>query len=410
VPPNPDQVEFLAPKSRVDRPVNAMPDDPHTGPPTGFEDVFVGTPYRALQRLGAGGMGEVFLVEHRELERQFVAKVMHERFATNEHLLDRMRMEAQTLGRLDHINIVSVSGFDVTRDRRPFIIMEHLHGRTLADEIGARGALPYREALAYVIQLLAALEAGHALGIVHRDIKPDNLFLADGPDGARVLKVLDYGVVRVLPGFSENAPPPLTVPTETGLVVGTPRYVSPEGALGKKVDERADLYAAGLILYLLLAGRGPFDHLRVEAQILGAHANVQPVAPSAAAGIASGCRWPSSLDEIVLCALRKDPRTRFTGATQFRSFLQELADLLDQGVRPALPSARQSAAPAQTANAGAATSARTDGDPANTPTFSSTSLHIPFSTPSLRQLLLFIGVVSITAVAVSQLVRLVLAR
>ena len=158
--------------------MTAMPADTRTSPPSALEDIFVGTPYQAQQRLGAGGMGEVFLVEHRELGRQFVAKVMHERFATNERLLDRMRVEAQTLGRLDHANIVSVSGFGITQDGRPFIVMEYLHGRTVADELEARGALPPREAVHYALQLLAGLEAGHALGIAHRDLKPDNLFLA----------------------------------------------------------------------------------------------------------------------------------------------------------------------------------------------------------------------------------------
>ena len=215
-------------------------------------------------------------------------------------------------------------------------------------------------------------------------------------------------MARVLPGFSESAPQPLAVPTETGLVVGTPRYVSPEGALGKKVDERADLYAAGLILYVLLAGKGPFDHLRAEAEVLRAHANVQPVAPSAVPGIISERKWPVVLDEIVLCALRKNPRDRFQTAKQFLAILQEFVDVMEAPLPPDLVSAR-TAASAEPSHSAVATAARVDREPASSST-SSAFLHIPLTTPTLRQLLLFVAVVASTAVAVSQLVRLVLAR
>jgi len=399
-------VEFQQPKMRDDRVVSAMPNAVSADSDAAHEDPFLGTPYYALQRVAAGGMGEVFLVAHRELGREFVAKVLHKRFAADERLLDRMRIEAQTLGRLNHANIVSVTGFGTTQDGRPFIVMERLLGRTLAAEIAARGAIPAPEAVAYVQQLLAALQAAHALGIVHRDIKPDNLFLVDRPDGTRTLKVLDFGVARVLPGFGEGAPQPLALPTDTGLVVGTPRYVSPEGALGKKVDERADIYATGLVLYLLLAGKGPFDHLRNEAQILGAHANVQPVAPSAVAGGSNS--WPAALDKIVLYALRKNPADRFQTANHFSATLQDFVSSMG-GASPAAPPAdatvdSHSTAPriAATATASPQSESREGSAAAFRP--------VARSAPSARQLLLFVAVVAMTAVAVSQLVRVVLVR
>src|SRR6187549_2509170 len=272
--------------------MSAMPNAVSADPKQDLADPFAGTGYSALERLGAGGMGEVYLVLHRELGREFVAKVVHARFASDQRVLDRVRVEAQALGKLNHPHIVSVTGFGMTLDERPFIVMEHLRGRTLAAEVAARGALPAWEAVQYTLHLLAALEAAHALGIVHRDIKPDNLFLVEHPDGRRVLQVLDFGLARVLPGAGSAAPMPLALPTSTGHIIGTPHFVSPEGALGNKVDARADLYAAGLVLYTLLAGRGPFDRMKHVAQILDAQANLEPVAPS----ILAGASLPIALD------------------------------------------------------------------------------------------------------------------
>src|ERR1041385_458035 len=199
------------------------------------DDFFAGTPYREVRRLGAGGMSEVFVVEHRDLEKRFVAKLLRAELSSDAKTLDRVRIEAQALGKLDHENVVRVMDVGTSRDGRPVIIMEHLRGRSLAGEIGARKTIPLAEALGYTSELLSALAAVHAAGMVHRDVKPSNLFLCDLPNGRRGLKVLDFGVARVLPG-APDAPMPLSLPTETGAIVGTPRYISPEGAMGEHVD------------------------------------------------------------------------------------------------------------------------------------------------------------------------------
>lgn len=282
--------------------------------------LFYGTPYRLIRPLGEGGMGAVFLVEHVDLGRQCVAKVLHARLAGDANLIDRMRIEAQSLGRLHHPNIVQITGFGTTHDARPFLVMEWLRGHTLSDELEVRGQLPAREALELAAQMLAALSAAHAVGLVHRDIKPENLFLCEEPTGDRRLKVLDFGMARVLPDAPEGAPDPLVVPTGTGMVVGTPRYVSPEGAMGKRVDARADIYGAGLVLYNMLAGRGPFDHLHGDA-LLGAHALRQPEPPSHYAK----ARLPPSLDLAVQKALSKNPEHRFQSALDFRAELERIA-------------------------------------------------------------------------------------
>jgi serine/threonine-protein kinase len=280
-------------------------------------------------------MGEVYLVEHRELGKRFVAKMLHERYGGDPRLIDRMRVEAEALGCLNHPNIVTVTGFDTTEQGRPFIVMELLRGRTLANELTARRSFPVAEAISYARQVLSALGAAHGAGIVHRDIKPENLFLHDPPGGPRILKVLDFGVARVLPSASGDSPRPLLNPTETGVVIGTPRFLSPEGAVGRRVDARADIYAVGLTLYEMLAGRGPFDHLESDLLVATAHASDQPEAPSRYAERPI----PLELDQAVLKALDKNPERRFSSAAEFDRALAEIGNRPDQPMTPTTQSA-----------------------------------------------------------------------
>ena len=380
-----------------------MPFPEAANPPLAAEDPFFGTPYRTVRHLAAGGMGDVFVIAHRQLGREFVAKLLHQRFAADGRLLDRMRIEAQALGRLDHPNIVTVSGFGTARDGRPFIVMELLRGRTLAAELSLRGHLPPIEALYYLRQLLLALGAAHTLGVVHRDIKPENLFLVERPDGTRFLKVLDFGVARVLPGFDEHAPKPLALPTDTGIVVGTPRFVSPEGATGEKVDQRADLYTAGLVLYVLLAGRGPFDHLRGDAALLSAHAHGRPTPPSITGGVA----LPQSLDGVVLHALSKNPEGRFQTAAEFIEALDEVCQFL---VAPEVAGELKAPNPEPSASTSFPSTAPPGADPPIVGSPSSGLRRVSRPAPArIRLALIFVAVAALTAVGVSQLVRLMLA-
>ncbi len=278
--------------------------------PTG--DPFGGTPYRLRRQLSSGSVGEVFVVEHRELGSEFVAKLLHERLLTDPQLVDRVRVEAQALGKLYHPNIVSVLGYGLTRDRRPYLVTEHLRGQTL----GARlklGALPPLDALVYACQILWALAAAHSIGIVHRDIKPENLFLVERPGAMPQLKVLDFSIARVLPGLSPEAPLPLVLPTDTGVIVGTPRYISPEAALGQHVDHRADIYGVGIVLYQMLTGHCPFDHAKGNTKMLVAHLTEEPKPPSWFAN----SPLVKEVDAVVLTALQKKPEHRFQSAKKF---------------------------------------------------------------------------------------------
>jgi serine/threonine protein kinase len=276
-------------------------------------------------------MGEVFLAEHRKLGTRCVAKIQHARLGGDPSIADRIRLEADSLSRLSHPNIVAIIGSGQTKDERPYIVMAYLHGQTMADELAARGQLPLLEALGYTCQLLRALAAAHAVGIVHRDIKPDNLFLCDGPRCNRVLKVLDFGVACAVPETRLLCPSPLAVPTGTGMVVGTPRYVSPEGALARRVDHRADLYSAALVLYFALAGRGPFDHIQSALLLLSAHVAEEPEPPSHF----SKAAIPAELDRAVLRALRKVPAERFQSADALREELERIMGQLQWSPDPA---------------------------------------------------------------------------
>jgi eukaryotic-like serine/threonine-protein kinase len=269
------------------------------------------TPYRAVELIGRGGMGEVFMVEHRFLGRRFVLKVLHQRFAAEPQYVDRMRVEAQSMARLQHPNVVEVVDFWTAPDGRPCVVMELLKGRTLARELASRGPLPVAEAVELTGQALSALGAAHRAGIVHRDVKPENLFVHEVPGHPRVLKVLDFGVARVLPGASSGAPAPLSLPTQTGAIVGSPRFMSPEAARGERVDHRADLYAVGAVLYVALAGRGPFD----------AGSDV-PAPPSRyVEGVAP------ELDAIVLRAMSELPELRPQSAEELAALLRPFSRL-----------------------------------------------------------------------------------
>ena len=294
----------------------------------GLEALFERTPYRPLRRMQGGGMGEFVLVEHREVGRVFVAKVLPKHFATDPVLVDRLRLEAQSLGALAHENIVSVVGIDRQSDGRPFFVMERLEGNTLGEELLERRTLPVLEATGYALEVLSALEAAHARGIVHRDIKPENVFLHRLSGGRRLVKLLDFGIARVIPGVSPGAPRPLSVPTQTGTVVGTPRFISPEGAAGERVDQRADLYSVGLLLYIMLAGRGPFDDRTSRREMVNAHAADRPEPPSRYAPEAV----PPEMDRVIVKALEKSPDDRFQSAPEFARALRSAADSFTRAV------------------------------------------------------------------------------
>lgn len=277
--------------------------------PEELSAVLSGHPYVARRLIGRGGAGTVYEVEHSFLGRRFACKVLHRQATQQPGLADRLRFEAQLMGRLRHPNIVDVVDFWLGPDGAPCVIMELLRGRNLHEEMRARRRTPAVEALEFAAQALSGLAAAHALGIVHRDIKPENLFWHERAGFDRVLKILDFGWARILPDAPAHTPPAPQLPTKTGAAVGSPLFQSPEGARGEKVDTRADVFSMGLVLYAVLGGFVP-----------DVHAGQIPV-PS---HYAEGDWYPLPLDEIVLRAIQVRPEARFQTAQEFLSAVQSL--------------------------------------------------------------------------------------
>jgi serine/threonine-protein kinase len=304
-------------------------------------ELLAGTPYRALRLLGRGGMGEVFDAEHRALNKRVVVKLLHAQLAADPRFADRLRVEAQALAAVSSPHVVSVSDLGQTPAGRPYLVMERLEGHTLREELQSRGVIPVAEALDIVRQVLAALAAVHRLGIVHRDVKADNVFLC-GPTngGTRIVKVLDFGIAKLVPSDASPSPVPAAqYATEEGVLVGSPRTVSPEQARFQPVDARTDVYATGLLLCTLVAGRGPFDHARDMLELLNAHVREVPAPPSRLAEQFV----PPDVDRAVLKALAKRPEHRFHSAESFAEELARIASRLGDSTAllvPAPPSAR----------------------------------------------------------------------
>jgi serine/threonine-protein kinase len=212
--------------------------------------------YRVLEQLGRGGMGIVYRVEHTLIKKELALKLLHPGLGASEELAKRFEREAEAAARLQHPNLINVTDFGKTADGRMYMVMELLQGPSLSEVIGvgaARRALGVLRSLHIARQILRALEHAHRAGVVHRDLKPDNIILVDLDGDPDYVKVLDFGIAKLSSGAGSDAL------TQTGLIYGTPEYLSPEQALGEPTDARADLYAAGVILYEMLTGRRPFE-------------------------------------------------------------------------------------------------------------------------------------------------------
>ncbi|MFD9405697.1 protein kinase [Streptomyces sp. NPDC059989] len=276
--------------------------------------------YRLTHRLGRGGMAEVFAAEDVRLGRTVAVKLLRADLAEDPVSKARFTREAQSVAGLNHHAVVAVydSGEDkVGPNTVPYIVMELVEGRTIRDLLISAEAPGPEQALIITSGVLEALAYSHQHGIVHRDIKPANVIITD--TGA--VKVMDFGIARALHGAQSTM-------TQTGMVMGTPQYLSPEQALGKAVDHRSDLYATGCLLYELLALRPPFTG-ETPLSVVYQHVQDAPVPPSQ---LPEGHHIPQELDGLVMRSLAKDPDDRFQSAEEMRGLVQYALQMLhDQG-------------------------------------------------------------------------------
>lgn len=289
------------------------------------DDKFIGTTlapgYHILELVGVGGMGRVYRAEQSVLGRTVAVKIVHPYLLADEGSVARFLTEARAASQLNHPNSISVYDFGRTEDGEPYLVMEFLRGKDLAQILHQEGSLPLPRLVEIIHQVLAALSEAHELGIVHRDLKPENIILQPQRRGGDLVKVVDFGLAKV------RADNQRTNVTSPGIVCGTPDYMAPEQGRGDEIDGRSDLYAVGVILFQLLTGKLPFEG-ESPTQVVMMHLSVPAPDPRQ---VAPRRDIPAAIAEVVKRSLAKLPADRFEDAQEFSEALRSavIADPLD---------------------------------------------------------------------------------
>lgn len=265
--------------------------------------------FEILSRIGEGGTGVVYKARQITVDRPVAIKVLGAHVSSDPTWVKRFHNEARAIARLDHPNTVRLIEFGETKDGLLFIAMEFLSGRALAEEISRLGKLPPQRVLRIIIQVCQSLQEAHGLGIIHRDIKPDNIFLLDTKGGSDFVKVLDFSVAKMEDPNAQQ--------TRAGTVFGTPAYMSPEQARGSKLQPQSDIYACGIVAYEMLTGKPPFE-AALPMEVVMMHLRQKP-APLVG--------FPEPLVRVVMRALEKTPERRQQNAEEM---IRECQECLDQ--------------------------------------------------------------------------------
>ena len=263
--------------------------------------------YTITKKLGEGGMGAVYLATHNLLEKQVALKLLHAEFSRKPDLVERFMQEAKSASRIRHENVIDISDFGTTADGQVFFAMELLKGHDLHEEIArarlAGQLLPWSRSKRIFLQICSALTAAHGKGIVHRDLKPENIYLVDFLGEPDFVKLLDFGIAK-LTEVNEDG----RKLTKTGMLFGTPEYMSPEQARGENVDHRVDVYAMGCILFQLVTGRVPFEADNFMG-VLSMHLTEPP--PAIPPDVFDKIGAPRELAQVIDKALSKDRNERY---------------------------------------------------------------------------------------------------
>jgi eukaryotic-like serine/threonine-protein kinase len=273
--------------------------------------------YSLDERLDEGGMGTVYRGTHLLIDRPVAIKVLNSRFADNEAAHERFRREARAAGRIRHINAAAVTDFGRTPDGVSYVVMELLEGRSLQDVLAREGPLDTARAVAVMLQISAAVASAHEEGVIHRDLKPGNVFVVKRAYAPTIIKVLDFGI-------AELASDSVVTPNleKAGGKSGTPRYMSPEQSEITELTPASDVYSLGIILYEMLTGTTPFSG-ESPSSLASRHTSELPRSPREFVSAI-----PHELEELVLGALEKSPHDRPKNAGIFRVRLYETAQRL----------------------------------------------------------------------------------
>jgi serine/threonine protein kinase len=268
--------------------------------------------YHVLKKLGEGGMGTVYLAEHVKMGRKSAVKVMNPGTVDDTDAISRFNREASNASRINHPNVAAVYDFGETSEGMIYLAMEFVEGPSLTQVIKEGGPLPPARAAEIARQAAEALSVAHDMGIVHRDLKPDNIMLAKNRDGSDCVKVVDFGIAKAANNEAQKV-------TRTGLVVGTPEYMSPEQLAGDKLDGRSDIYSLGLVAFAMMTGKLPFPGETAQesmiARLTDDPKRLDEMKPDVA--------WPSSVQLVMDKALARDAVDRYQSANQFGSDLHK---------------------------------------------------------------------------------------
>ena len=262
--------------------------------------------YHVLKKLGEGGMGTVYLAEHVKMGRKSAVKIMNPGMMNDADAIQRFNREATNASRITHPNVAAIYDFGETREGLIYLAMEFIEGDSLTAVVERLGALPPQQAANIAFQTAEGLVVAHDMGIVHRDLKPDNIMIAKNRDGSDCVKVVDFGIAKATENQNQKV-------TKTGLVVGTPEYMSPEQLAGDKLDGRSDIYSLGLVTFNMLTGKLPFPSETVQESMIMRLTD----RPRTLVEMTGQEHWPQALQDVLDKALARDAGERYQNAVQF---------------------------------------------------------------------------------------------